>query len=228
MSVPFVDVENAAAELATVFAGVAVASAAVAQPRDGGRDWLVDGLEQRERVVYEQLRCAPRRAQFVAGRVAARRAVARLLRDFAPRQAEILKDSQGAPFVVGHPSVRVSISHSNGVALAVAAHVPVGIDLEADDPRPAAFARLFFSAAEQRRLCTAGNHAQQTLLNTLWTRKEAVSKVGHWGGALVFAALDCLDSSVLIEGCAIEVRSVCAAGYVLSLASAREGRFGDG
>jgi phosphopantetheinyl transferase len=228
MSPPCADIENAASELAGAFAGVAVASVPIARQRDCRGDCLAGGLVQGEHALCARLRCASRRAQFVAGRVAARQALACLGKDFASFPVEILRDRQGAPFVVGHPTVQISISHANDIALAVAAHVPVGVDLEADDPRPVGFARLFCSAGEQRRLSTASHQDRQTLLNTLWTRKEAVSKVGRWGGTLVFAALDCLDSSVLIEDWFIEVRSACAAGYVLSVASTSGRTFAHG
>lgn len=227
MLLPFVQVENAAREIAKSFADLAVASLPIAQPRDCRPDGGAIGLVQGEQALYRQFRCAPRRAQFLAGRLAARRALARLLEGTSSSQPEILQDATGAPFVVAYPSVRVSITHSNDIALAVAAHVPVGVDLEADEPRPAGFSRLFFSPAEQRRLCTSGK-ARQTLLNTLWTRKEAVSKVGHWGGTLPFASLDCLDSSLLVEGSPIEVRSGRAAGYVLSVATTQRRSFAHG
>jgi phosphopantetheinyl transferase len=227
MLLPFLQVESAAREIAKSFAGLAVASLPVAQAPDCRRDGGALGLVRGEQALYRQFRCAPRRAQFLAGRLAARRALARLLDGTTSGQPEILPDAMGAPVVVGYPSVRVSITHSNDIALAVAAHVPVGIDLEADEPRPAGFSRLFFSPAEQCRLCTSGK-ARQTLLNTLWTRKEAVSKVGHWGGTLPFASLDCLDSSMLVEDSPIEVRSGCAAGYVLSVATAERRSFAHG
>jgi phosphopantetheinyl transferase len=217
---PLLEIEQAASELATALAGVAVATVSVDESRDYHACALAR-LGQRERDLCNRFRCSRRRAEFIAGRIAARKAVARLLNGATPSQVEILRDVTGAPFVVALPSLRVSISHSNQVALAVAAHVAVGVDLEADEARPAAFSRLFFSVNEQERLSMTSSQAQQTFLNTLWTRKEAVSKVGHWGGHLVFAAVDCLDPSVRIDGSRIEVRSASVAGYVLSIAARR-------
>ena len=216
MNSPVKEVQQVAGALASDFPGVAVASASVAEP--GLPDEMV-GLVRREGALCAQHRSPRRRAEFVAGRIAARSAVARLLGIKTPSEIEILKDATGAPFVVDHPKVSVSISHSNQVAMAVAAFVPVGIDLEADEARPPAFSRMFFSRSEQESLSAASPEAQQTMLNTLWTRKEAICKVGRWGGTLAFAAMDCLDSSVRVADSAIQVKSARAAGYVLSIAA---------
>jgi len=224
---PFQEVGEAADKLAECFVGVAVASVPVTDD-EGCASTTGARLTQRERALWSELRCARRRAEFLAGRMAARRAVAHLLNWPAPGPIEILKDAGGAPFVVEPPALEVSISHSNGVALAVAALVPVGVDLETDDARPAAFASLFFSASERRTLSAVSGHVQQTLLNTLWTRKEAVSKVGRWGGTLAFARVDCLDSTVRVAGCPIAVRSTAAAGYVLSIAIEQREAFAHG
>jgi phosphopantetheinyl transferase len=216
MKSPVKEIQRAAGALASDFHGVAVASAPVAEPGEPGE---MVGLVRREVVLCAQHRSPRRRAEFVAGRNAARAAVARLLGIKTPNEIEILKDATGAPFVVDRPHVRVSITHSNQVAVAVAAFVPVGVDLEADEARPPAFTRMFFSRHEQDSLSAAPNEAQQTMLNTLWTRKEAICKVGRWGGTLAFAQVDCLDSPVHVADAAITVKSASAAGYVLSIAA---------
>lgn len=225
MKSPVKEIQKVAGELASDFPGVAVASAPVGEPGDPGE---MVGLVRREVALCAQHRSPRRRAEFVAGRIAARAAVARLVGSKNPQDIEILKDATGAPFVVDHPRVRVSITHSNQVAMAVAAFTPVGIDLEADEARPPAFSRMFFSRNEQESLSAAAEDAQQTMLNTLWTRKEAICKVGRWGGSLAFAAVDCLDSQVCVADSAIQVKSASAAGYVLSIAAEQRGDREDG
>jgi phosphopantetheinyl transferase len=66
------------------------------------------------------------------------------------------------------------------------------------------------------------------MLNTLWTRKEAICKVGRWGGTLAFASVDCLGSDVRVADSAIKVKSASAAGYVLSIAAERQEGVEDG
>lgn len=222
MRAQLVEIDRAARDVAAAFADVAVASAAIDDRLDG-REPTTAPLTWRERALCDRFRCARRRAEFVAGRIAAHAAVARILGSTGARPVEILKDAQGAPVVVGHPAVQVSISHSQRIALAVASRHPVGVDLEADEARPPSFARLFCSAGERAWLSGAEQESRQNLLNTLWTRKEAVCKVGRWAGTLAFAALDCVASTVRIEGRPIEVRSGGAAGYVLSIAAEGQG-----
>ncbi len=225
MGTPVKEIQQAAGELASDFPGVVVVSAPVAEPGDAGE---MVGLVRREVALCAQHRNPRRRAEFVAGRNAARMAVARLLGIKTAESIEILKDPTGAPFVVDHPRVRVSITHSNQVAVAVAAFVPVGVDLEADEARPPAFSRMFFSPHEQASMSAAPDDARQTMLNTLWTRKEAICKVGRWGGSLAFAEVDCLDADVRVADAAITVKSASAAGYVLSIAAEKKDRRDDG
>jgi phosphopantetheinyl transferase len=137
------------------------------------------------------------------------------------------KDASGAPHVESHTSLRISISHSQDVAVAVAAPFPIGVDIERDDPRPESFAQLFFTIAERQKFSRASARERHTLINTLWTRKEAASKVGHWGGRLAFARLDCSEDAVPIEGNLVDLRSTGAAHYRISLATFR-GKAGHG
>lgn len=84
----------------------------------------------------------------------------------------------GKPCVRGLPDVHVSWSHSRGHVAAVAAHAPVGIDVEART-RPHDVARLV------RRTATSAE-AEQILRDPdpdaaylrMWVAKEALVKVG--------------------------------------------------
>jgi phosphopantetheinyl transferase len=177
-----------------------------------------------ERSLYQGYRSPRRRAEFVAGRRAARRAVAIALDRPKGEPVEIGREPSGSPCVREDPGLRISIAHSSGVAVAVAARFAIGVDLELDAPRPAALARFFLSPRERDTLARAAAPAQQGLLNVLWTRKEAASKVGGWGGRLAFAALDCSGERVTVAGRQIDLRSARAAGYALSVARAIEVR----
>jgi 4'-phosphopantetheinyl transferase EntD len=179
---------------------------------------LPPSLLGEERALWARYRSPRRRAEFLAGRIAARRAVAQALGEDRGVELEIRRDAAGAPSVPGHPALHVSISHSYGLAVAVAAPFAVGVDLERAEPRPEAFARMFFTDAEHARLAAAPGPEREELLHVLWTRKEAASKVGRWGGRLPFGTLDCSGETVTVSGRRIALRSAFTAGYALSVA----------
>src|SRR5512142_1411160 len=200
-------------EVAVACAPVAAAPEALAEAAAAP-----GALVGEERALYARLRSPRRRAQFLAGRIAARRALAAALGGAPAPAPEIGRSASGAPTVKAHPDLRVSISHSHDLAVAVAAPFAVGVDLERDEPRPEALARHFLTAAERAEVGAAPAPERQARVTELWTRKEAAAKVGGWGGALPFGALDCTAEAVTISGRRIAVRSARVAGYALSVA----------
>jgi len=226
MASPVAQIEQVLRELVQAFGDVAVVGVPVsgeagAQEALGIAPTELLGVE---RSLYQRYRSPRRRAEFLAGRRAARRAVAIALDRPEGGSVEIGREPSGSPCVREHPGLRVSIAHSSGVAVAVAARFAIGVDLELDAPRPAALARFFLSPRERDTLAGAAEPTRQGLLNVLWTRKEAASKVGGWGGRLVFAALDCSHERVTVAGLQIDLRSARTAGYALSVARAVEVR----
>jgi phosphopantetheinyl transferase len=211
-------IERALAELARALGEVAVASVAIAAEAALAAAPGFPGLLGEEARIFARHRSPRRRAEFLAGRRAARRAVALALGASGDAAVEIGEDALGAPAVRGHPGLRVSISHSHAVAVAIAAPFAVGVDLELDEPRPEALARLFFTPAERGRVAAAPAPERQALVSELWTRKEAAAKVGRWGGRLPFGSLDCSGETVTVRGRHIALRSARAAGYALSVA----------
>ncbi len=130
---------------------------------------------------------ARRVADRLAGRVAAKRALAELTGVDAAR-IRIETASSGAPIAVvpGHPSVAVSISHGDGVAVAVAVqNGRVGVDRERIAPRTDAFVRDWYTDGEHRRC--AGD---AVALTVVWCVKEAVQKALGVGMAMHPRAID--------------------------------------
>ncbi|MFT4623275.1 MAG: 3-oxoacyl-(acyl-carrier-protein) synthase/NAD(P)-dependent dehydrogenase (short-subunit alcohol dehydrogenase family), partial [Myxococcota bacterium] len=120
-------------------------------------------------------------ADRVAGRIAAKRAVASLT-GVDPLHMRIERLASGAPVarVTGHPGVAVSISHSDGHAVAVAARGGrIGVDEERVAPRSRAFASQWLTDGE--RDLSAGDSDLETLI---WATKEAVLKALGTGFAL--------------------------------------------
>ena len=115
---------------------------------------------------------ARRVADRIAGRIAAKRALSDLT-GADPLAIRIWTAASGEPIarVPGHPGVRVSISHREGHAVAVAVSSGrIGVDLEQVCARPDSFGRTWFSDDERRLL---GDPERQTVG---WAVKEAVLK----------------------------------------------------
>lgn len=132
----------------------------------------LSGLPTAERELAERLGLGPhRRAEWRAGREAARMALAALLGD-EPHRFTIGRADDGAPIVVG-VEAQISISHGRHWAVAAAGRVAqLGIDL-CELGRAANVERISrrFLAEEERNLPrTAAEWA------TLWALKEAAAK----------------------------------------------------
>jgi 4'-phosphopantetheinyl transferase len=136
-----------------------------------------------EREGLARCRTAKRREEFVAGRVAARRALALLAPELrAEVSARTEGQDSGRPFFVGAPGVALSISHSAGLAVAAVAHGgPLGVDLEYPVEVGAAFQEEAFAPGElegYRAPCAD----RMEPITAAWAMKEAVLKV--WGVGL--------------------------------------------
>ncbi len=135
-----------------------------------------------------------RRASWIAGRLAAREALASWYRreGHTPGHNEIPASRTGAPRIEGREDLHLSISHSGTIAVAVVGNRQLGVDLETMDERPESLIRSFFSESE--RFWIEAFPAERTRrANAAWTRKEAAAKLLGKGGALRFADLRILD-----------------------------------
>jgi phosphopantetheinyl transferase len=140
---------------------------------------------------------APRRRDWLLGRVAAKEAVVALVREhfglqLAPADVEIIADDAGRPTVVGSwltalgAAINLSISHSQGMVVALAGIVTsesalgVGIDVEPTTRDATQFADVAFTPAERVLLRALENRsldeAEDDWALRLWCAKEAVGK----------------------------------------------------
>jgi phosphopantetheinyl transferase len=166
--------------------------------------WSARVLGPRERAAFDALPASqPRRLEWLAARTAAKEAVQHLLAvdaGLAVQQAdvEILADADGRPLVTGGwldavgAAPTVSLAHTSGYAIAVAAWpavhadgtaapaAPLGVDLEQLSGRPAGFAAMAFGPDEQRLLESVPEPGSAESLEewTLrcWCAKESVAK----------------------------------------------------
>jgi phosphopantetheinyl transferase len=165
-----------------------------------------------ERSIAQGFNSSTRTAEFVAGRLAARAALTRLLGGLPPDLA-IGRDGDGAP-LLGLPGVVISISHGRTWAVAACGYAQrLGIDLcdDADSPRVERVAGRWIAAEDRaivaqlslasRPHATAdgGNRASPGTPRawaTLWALKEAGAKALRLGlleGGLAATSLSSLD-----------------------------------
>ena len=154
--------------------------------------WATRFLSPRERQVFQALSgTSTRKLEWLSARTAAKEAVQSLLADIglSVQQAdiEVLADEEGRPTLAGEwlryvdfvP--RISLSHTDGCAIAVAAwpagqaHFSLGVDVERVTGRPAGFAGLAFSPDEQHLLDSLPGSTEEWTLR-FWCAKESVAK----------------------------------------------------
>ncbi len=143
----------------------------LAGDESSGRAWLTPEEERR----WKALACEKRRADWLSGRVAAKRA---LMPELAALDVEVLNENSGRPFLRrldGGPAAQISISHcAEGAVCAVSINGgPVGVDVETVAPRAERVVELYAHDSE-RRAGLACDARKQTLL---WTLKEAALKL---------------------------------------------------
>jgi len=135
-------------------------------------------LSEEERACRKSFGAAKRQREFLAGRAAARRLLARTLQA-DPSDVPLRMAGDGAVNVGAEPW-HVSLAHSGLHAVAACAPHPVGIDLEQIQPRDPALRRFLF-ASDRRDVPDALPYDANTALLLCWTLKEAVLKARRSG-----------------------------------------------
>lgn len=142
-------------------------------PRGGA--WL----SEHERARLERMRFVKRRADWRAGRWAAKAALSRLLG--VPADAvSVLAAPDGAPeaFVGGAPvGLSVSLSHRGRIALCAVARAGtrLGCDVEVIEPRSSAFLEDYLLPGERRAVASAIGGGEAVAAR-VWSGKESVLK----------------------------------------------------
>lgn len=145
-------------------------------------------LGQAERADYASRNPNVQRT-WLLGRIAAKDAVRTLLWSggagpIFPVEVTVTNDDRGRPLATapGGIDVRVSIAHTAGLGVALAAQgVDVGIDIERVEPRPASFEATALTAGE-RDLLAAGPAAERDrTITRWWVAKEAAAKAQGTG-----------------------------------------------
>jgi 4'-phosphopantetheinyl transferase len=140
------------------------------------RGGLTDLLSPSELARFSNFPTEKRRLDWLAGRMAAKKAMRALEPRLAWTEIELLNDDGGRPFfrLPSGPGPFVSISHcARGGVCAISESGPVGIDFEPVVARGPAVVAMFVSAAEAAPL----DQDAAVWQTRLWTAKEAVLKL---------------------------------------------------
>ena len=162
-----------------------------------------------EAEVFGELSIGKRMQDWLAGRVAAKRAAQRKL-GLPFQQIEIRTEEGGRPqiFLADRKSdLFLSITHSNDVAAAIASRSPIGLDLERIEPRDHTFEDLVLTAADRQKLDGLVGARRDEWLTLLWCEKEAYAKLTGNGLRIPFAEL-VVPENVAIERGTIELGGV--------------------
>lgn len=145
-------------------------------------------LDEQEALELAEKTIPKRAVEWAAGRVAAKRCLQRMLATSGgsapqPSEIRIIQDEQGKPvaelaFRPGAQIGELSVSHSNGMALAMAApsgaFKGIGVDVEKVEPRSEAWVSDYFTEGE---ISLAGAEEGRWLeLTRIWCLKEAFLK----------------------------------------------------
>jgi 4'-phosphopantetheinyl transferase len=214
-------------------AGIAFHAIGTGLPPTEAPPWLGPG----EQLVFDRLALPKRRRDWLAGRFAARRAVAQLARrGVTPPvgRIEVMASESGAPgvLVAGSPSpLRVSIAHAGEVAGAIAwqgTGVALGLDLEPLALPDRVLDRVAFTPEESAWARGRGTVAERALC--LWTAKEAALKAVEIGlradlrQVVVTPAATGAPWDVRYRGDSFRVRHAISDGYVAAIAVRRGSR----
>jgi phosphopantetheinyl transferase len=151
-------------------------------PAERTRELLFTGealtwLSPAEAAAFDRFKIEKRRLDWLAGRLAAKRAIMAARPGYTAPQVEILTAPEGKPFARlpegAGPEISIAHSAAGGICAVSADGSPVGVDLETLGTHGLATLALFVHPSE---VMPAG--AEPALWQTkLWTAKEAVLKL---------------------------------------------------
>jgi 4'-phosphopantetheinyl transferase len=104
-----------------------------------------------------------------------------------PRSFSFAANAHGKPCLVPHRAIEFNMSHSGGIVLiALARHIPVGVDVEALRPMAerATIVRRYFHPGEVADFARVSPAAAEAAFFRCWSRKEAVVKALGLGMSL--------------------------------------------
>ncbi|MCC6812324.1 MAG: 4'-phosphopantetheinyl transferase superfamily protein [Deltaproteobacteria bacterium] len=139
----------------------------------GHGEGSLDALHARERSLLSPRATVARARDFVGGRLAAKAALAARFGAGEWIIERATGEHEGAPIVHGPAQASVSISHTDGFAIAIAGPAPAAIDLVKLEPLPESLCEEAFTSAERRAWALSGEPLAMTVA---FAAKEAALK----------------------------------------------------
>ncbi len=142
-------------------------------------------LGKEEQALLELLRFKKRRDEWLAGRLALKKLLTKVVPEFSglePFRLQIVKAESGAPTLLldsTQPAqISISLSHSNGYLLCAVSQLSpnMGVDLELIETRSEAFISDYFTETEIEQINRQPMQDRALLSTLLWSGKEAVLK----------------------------------------------------
>jgi phosphopantetheinyl transferase (holo-ACP synthase) len=190
------------------------------QLNEKGNAYASSVLTDTEYSIFEKLKIKKRKAEWLSGRIASKRAFAKhiefLNNSNIVSTISILNNQNRSPYIVNHPELHLSLSHSHEYAVAVIAPFNIGIDIEKIEPRPDSLAG-YFCSQEERAVLETDPMQKDELMTFFWSRKEAVSKFLQLGGKLNFNQISTVNDKVEISKESIRLISEECDGYWISV-----------
>jgi phosphopantetheinyl transferase len=159
--------------------GVALSALTGCRPEVASRWLSAEELGQ-----WRGFRQEKRRAEWLAGRLAAKWTAAGLLSKTTVEWQELVirNEEDGRPYLAAgtHPGAPfISISHSGPLAVALAANLPCGLDIQQPSAKIHTVRKRFASLEEETLLAVSleGTFSETERLTMLWAAKEAIRKM---------------------------------------------------
>ncbi|MDA8164199.1 MAG: 4'-phosphopantetheinyl transferase superfamily protein [Desulfobacteraceae bacterium] len=185
-----------------------IAALSLAELEGDQSDRAAFWLTPEEHRLYNRFGSGKRQAEWLGGRMAAKLAVARLLGRPLPavrQKVAVLARPDGKPLVrtaLG-TGVELSLSHSGGLAAAIASFFPCGLDVQALTTTVLRVQDRFSDHAERTLLARLLPGQPAVQLTLLWAAKEALRKAISGIPLAAWSELQLTDGSVAGTGQAV-------------------------
>jgi phosphopantetheinyl transferase len=183
-------------------------------------------LSDAEQLYFRKFRYPKRRNEWLGGRIAVKAALQAGKEIDDVRQLSVLADKHGRPIVTGangrERGSSVSISHSGGYAVALAAQGPAcGIDLQRISGKLSSLTKYFASDKELTLLAGQAVHDRDTWLTMLWAAKECLKKSILHDQSVIFSETEVktilpVNRYTCRFTCTVQARAAQAEVYILA------------